>query len=457
MIRRTVLEWRKLHYGDGPDQIPAHIADRIAQAAKASTLGGEDGARIIQHGAKSIRAQQVVGVIAADGCTLEILPKIDGLGDGQSSLSQAAIRKNLVNMLAVVLDLEIASGRITELGWQNENLLEVLIRLFCDKLFDAVHRGMPRRYIPYEADLPMLRGRLDVMRQFSTLAASPQRLASRFDDLSPDIALNQIMKAAVAKLLRLSRSSENLRKLRELNLAFADISDVPIPALSWETVVLDRTNSRWRELLALARLLLGRRFQTTTTGDGQGFSLLFEMNTLFEEYVGRTLRRALAGTELTVHLQGGRRYCLAELDEDEFATGRERFMTKPDIIIRRLGEPVMIIDTKWKRLAPFIDDPKQGVSQGDVYQMMAYGRLYNCPTLMLLYPHHEGLSKSAGITSRHGIVSSQDTLLTATFDLADLKTSKVQARKLVEPDFQNTYRQDSTLLSDLADHGTVDP
>lgn len=433
MIQRTVLEWRKLHYGDGPDQIPAHIADRIAQAAKASSLGGEDGARIIQHGAKSIRAQQVVGVIAADGCTLEILPKIDGLGDGQSSVSQAAIRKNLVNMLAVVLDLEIASGRITELGWQQDNLLEVLIRLFCNKLFDAVHRGMPRRYIPCEEDLPMLRGRLDVMRQFSTLAASPQKLASRFDDLSPDIALNQIMKAAVIKLLRLSRSAENLRKLRELKLAFADISDVPVPALRWEKVVLDRTNSRWRELLALARLLLGNRFQTTTTGSGQGFSLLFEMNTLFEEYVGRTLRKALAGTDLTVHLQGGRRYCLAELRDDELSTGIERFMTKPDIIIRRLGQPVMIIDTKWKRLAASIDDAKQGVSQSDVYQMMAYGRLYECPRLMLLYPHHDELGQPEGKLNQHRINGSSDILATATIGLSDLRQSAPRLANLVVP------------------------
>ena len=56
-----------------------------------------------------------------------------------------------------------------------------------------------------------LRGRLDVVRQFSTLAASPDRLACRFDELSSDIPLNQIMKAAVAKLLRLSRAPQNQR------------------------------------------------------------------------------------------------------------------------------------------------------------------------------------------------------------------------------------------------------
>ena len=226
MIRRTVLEWRKLNYGAGLDEIPEAAAERLARVAKSSPLGGEDGARILQHGRKALRAQQVVGVLAAEGCTLEILPKIDGLGDGTSAASQAAIRRNLVHMLAVALDLDIASGRIADLGWQRENLLEVLIRLFANKLVEAVHRGMPRRYVSHEEDLPMLRGRLNAMRQFTLLAASPERLASRFDELSPDIALNQIMKAAVAKLLRLSRAAENQRKLRELSFAFAEVADV---------------------------------------------------------------------------------------------------------------------------------------------------------------------------------------------------------------------------------------
>jgi 5-methylcytosine-specific restriction enzyme subunit McrC len=433
MISRTVLEWRKIRYGDGPDEIPEWAADRIAAVARANPLGGEEGTRILQHGRNALRAQQVVGVIAAEDCTLEILPKIDGLGDGNSAASQAQIRRNLVHMLAVALDLDIAAGQMARLGWQDESLLEVLIRLFCDKLFEAVHLGLPRRYVAMEEDIPTLRGRLDVIRQFSILAASPDRLACRFDELSSDIALNQIMKAAVARLLQLSRSPRNQRRLRELSFAFADVSDVLVQSLRWNSVILDRTNARWKDLLELARLLLGERFQTTTSGRGKGFSLLFEMNTLFEEFVGRTLRRALVGTGLQVDLQGGRLHCLAELDEDYGPTGRRRFMTKPDIIIRRGPERVMIIDTKWKRLAPSIDDPKQGVGQADVYQMMAYGRIYECPSLMLLYPHHDDLLSVPGAQSRHGVVGSEDTLVAATLDIADLKSAASQAAELIRP------------------------
>ena len=88
-----------------------------------------------------------------------------------------------------------------------------------------------------------MRGRLDVRRQFTVLASSPQRLACRYEELSPDIALNQIMRAALARLSGLARAPENQRRLRELALAFADVAVVSVNRLPWDRVALDRTNS----------------------------------------------------------------------------------------------------------------------------------------------------------------------------------------------------------------------
>lgn len=418
MIARTVLEWGTLRYSDDLDDaggIPAWAADRLSAVAKGFTLGGEGGERILHHGRNAIRAGQVVGVLAADDCTLEILPKID---QAPGRASPEGIRLELVHMLAVVLDLDVAVGSLTPLGWQRQNLLEILIRVFCDKLFAAAHRGLPRRYMGHEEDLPSLRGRLDVVRQFTRLAASPQTLACRFDELSPDTALNRIMKAAVARLLRISRAPENQRRLRELSFAFVDVTDLPVSALRWDDALIDRTNASWQELKRLARLLLGGRFQTTSRGEGHGFALLFEMHALFEEYVARQLSRALRGSAFSVQRQATGRYCLTELDETG-AEGARRFMTTPDIVVRRGREPVLIIDTKWKRLAARVADPNLGVAQGDVYQIMAYGRVHRCPRLMLLYPHHAELGGREGVASRHRVCGDDTELVIATIGMGD--------------------------------------
>jgi 5-methylcytosine-specific restriction enzyme subunit McrC len=94
------------------------------------------------------------------------------------------------------------------------------------------------------------------------------------------------------------------------------------------------------------------------------------------------------------------------------------FQTKPDILVKRGRQVVQVIDTKWKRIVTRIDDKKQGVSQADVYQMMAYGRLYNCPCLTLLYPHHADLLCEEGVQASHRVVGSDHCLKTATVDVA---------------------------------------
>lgn len=423
MIQRTVLEWGSLSYGEGDDSIPEDAAARLMAVARASSLGGSEGGRILNHGRRAITARQVVGVLAAEGVVLEILPKIDVPAAGaQAQLGQ--IRERLVHMLAVALDINIAVGAMTELGWQKHTLLEILIGLFARKLADEVRKGMPRRYLAHADDLAALRGRLNVTRQFTTLIARPDRLACLYDDLSPDILLNQIMKAAVDQLMRVSVSPENQRRLRELAFFYADIRKVPPSSLAWDGLILDRTNSRWRELVELARLLLGDRFQTTSTGNARGFSLTFDMSRLFEAYIARQLKRALTGTDRTVHAQGGRLYCL---EEPETSTGR--FMTKPDILVKRGGSVEMVIDTKWKRIGRVLDDPKRGVSQNDVYQMIAYGQLYDCTDLMLLYPHHTEIGSDLGPLSNHGVVGTDRRLHTGTVMLDG--TCRPQLHELV--------------------------
>lgn len=422
----TVREWDKLAYGEGAGLIPDSHAGRLAALAARSAFAGRGGSGVLEHGRHALRARGVVGILATGDASLEILPKIDVAPGETTDHQNAAIRKRLVHMLAVALDLRIDLGVITDLAWQRETLLEILIRIFCDKLTGALRKGMPRRYVECDEDLATLRGRLDITRQFTHHAVNPSRLACRFDLLSEDIALNRIMKAAVSRLLRLSRSSGNQQRLRELAFVYADIVDVPVPALRWDEVVIDRTNRPWQELFAMARLFLQDRYQTTTGGTGQGTAMLFEMNALFEEYVGRLIVRALAGTGLTVSLQGGRLFCLTAQD-----TERGLFQTKPDILIRRAGMVTHVIDTKWKRISSRIDDPKQGVSQADVYQMMAYAQLYRAPRLTLLYPHHPGLGTEEEVHARHRIAGHPTILETASIDVSNSTDILMRLRRLL--------------------------
>ncbi|SOC11048.1 5-methylcytosine restriction system specificity protein McrC [Rhodobacter maris] len=144
--------------------------------------------------------------------------------------------------------------------------------------------------------------------------------------------------------------------------------------------------------------------------EDEGTALLFEMDALFEQCIGRLIRRAVQGSGHQVALQGGGLYCLED-------AGRGLFRTRPDILIRRAGQVVQVIDTKWKRIAARIDDPKQGVSQADVYQMMAYAQLYRAPRVTRLSPHYKGLAAAEGVQARFTISGYTTVLETASVDV----------------------------------------
>lgn len=424
MTHLCVHEWGRIavHNGTGPAPGRAFTrsqANALLQAARSHPLANRSGTNILGDRYSEIWAQQVVGVIAAPGCSLEILPKIDAA----SGENDETIRTRLVAMLDVALGLKLGDGQALAMARQKETLLDILIRLFADRLLAEARRGLPRAYNAQEEDLAALRGRLDVMRQFTHHAVRPDRLACRFDTLMADTPLLRIMKACVVMLRRHARVGETQRRLDELRFLLAEVSDVPASALPWAHVRIDRTNRRWETLYALAKLFLKREWQRTDhdAGADQGITLLFAMNDLFEAYIAALARRALLGSDLTVHAQGGLRYCLIEEGEG----GKERFQTTPDILIKRNGQVVQVIDTKWKLIGRNPEDAKRGVAQSDVYQMMAYARLYRCREVMLLYPHHTGLGGTP-LDAAYGMIEGDERLRIASINLAAGRQAVVQ-------------------------------
>jgi 5-methylcytosine-specific restriction enzyme subunit McrC len=314
-------------------------------------------------------------------------------------------------MLATASDLSVGYGEISDLDYQSSTLLEIIIGLFATKLTNAVRRGLPRQYNSFEEDLPTLRGRLRVSRQVSELALRPGLFACRYDELSPDTLISQVLKTTVHRLTRVTRSARNSRMLRELGFIYEEVAPAQVSTSTFKNIVLDRTNSRWREVLELAKMLLGGDYQTTTSGAAPGFSLLFNMHELFEAYVAKKLARVATDNGFRVVSQGGHLNCLRD-----HVTGNETFRTMPDIIIWRKNERLAIVDTKWKAVDPASGRPKAGVSQGDVYQMMAYGSLYRCSKLWLLYPDD---GQNFGTFGRHRIINTERDLITAALDISD--------------------------------------
>lgn len=422
----TVHEYHQLTVGDDVNTLFPTVSD--GQAAALLSLRTVHGFDVFKFtGKNKITAQQYVGVVQVGDLTVEVLPKIDGIDD------DAKIRRNLVAMLAAVRDLRISEGDITRVATQRTGILEILIRIFCDKLFEQVHKGILRRYESRSENLNVVRGKIGITEQIRLNSTNPERMFCHFDEFQENIPLNQILKACLRLLARTSLDSSNQRKINELLLVLDTVTDIPQSALPWHQVNFDRTTNRFEPIYKLAELFLRSTPPDISGGRAQGFSLFFEMNTLFEEYIGRIAKRTFQKEGVNIILQGPRRY-LAVTEK----TQRKVFALKPDIVAIKDTAPVWIMDTKWKALS--LEETKEGVAQSDMYQMYAYAQRYNCPDVMLLYPHHSNLGDKPGMRAIYVLGNAKESnadsstrkITVGTVDLADLSTIPGQLRQLVD-------------------------
>ena len=100
------------------------------------------------------------------------------------------------------------------------------------------------------------------------------------------------------------------------------------------------------------------------------------MEEVFEDFVTASVRRH--PRRFTVRAQGP----IRSLAKD--CSGNDAFRLKPDVVLMEHGQVRFVLDAKWKRLDR--DAANHGVSQGDAYQLFAYGKRYGCRRVVMVFP-----------------------------------------------------------------------
>jgi len=313
---------------------------------------------------KVLQAQNHVGVIQTrDGTTIEILPKIRNAGE-------AASRAILIRMLKTLRNSPFKSLHKAHLKTAKLPLFEIFVTMFLEELALLVRRGIRSDYLAREDNLPYLKGKLKLREQIRHNRIHKERFFVRYDEYNSDRVENRLIKSTLHFLYKKSRSSRNQQRIREFLFVFDAVSPSRDPKTDLAGTKNDRQMRDYEQVLRWCRtFLLGESF-SPYRGRSVAFALLFDMNRLFESYVGHYLQRR----GFQVRLQD-RRHHLA------YQKGQGRFQLKPDIVI---VDKNIIADTKWKIISP--DKPHQGVAQADMYQLHAYGTKYRSKSMYLIYP-----------------------------------------------------------------------
>lgn len=327
-----------------------------------------------------MRTTAWVGVVQVPGLQLEVLPKIDAKASW-GGVERVEARRNLLHMLAVGGSVPVRTRDMARLVSRPAPLSETLIALFAERLKEELLRGPERTYVPKEENLKAFKGKLMVAEQVRMNAAHRERFACRFDEFSEDTRMNRIFRATCQTLLSQTRTAGTQEALKHCLLLLEGTSDASVQDADFDAVAVTRQNRRFEDALRFSRLVLAGRSPAPEGGRHMSFSLLFDMNRVFERFVAAVLKRHVAPLvgAIEVHPQAAhRRRHLFESD------GRGVLQLAPDILVEGFGKR-LVMDTKWKVLSR-TNRAHGGVGDGDLYQLHAYTHRYGCDASVLLYP-----------------------------------------------------------------------
>ena len=336
---------------------------------------------------KFIQAQNYVGVIQTkDGTTIEILPKISQLKDDENTednpkpkTKEDKAKEILIKMLKTLKDSPFKHFNMANLKSSKMPLLEIFITMFLEELANLVRKGIKSDYITKEENLKFLKGKLKINEQIKQNYIHKERFFVEFQEFLSDRVENRLIKTTLQYLYKKSKLNHNQQRIREFLFVFDDISTCKDVKNDFSKVKLNRQMKDYEQVLLWCKTFLLENSFSPYKGNDVAFALLFDMNLLFESYVGDYLKKK----GLHVSLQDKTHHLVYE-------NGSGRFRLKPDIVIKDESE-LLIADTKWKILSE--DKTNDGINQGDMYQLYAYGTKYKeCTKMYLIYPKDNEIS-----------------------------------------------------------------
>ena len=364
----TVYEYATLRIGepceaqkDGPVFTNAHFKTLDDVAKQGGDIYYQMRNRQVRFGGK-------VGLLHFGTFQIEVLPKADALPEAADA---RVWRRRLFAMMRRAG--YFSADHVPDAqARQSDTMLDLLLGQYLAELEQYLQRGLIKRYVEREGNLPALRGRLLFSKQIQQNLVHAERFYTAHTRYERDHALNQVLWAALAAVPKLAVSIGIASAARRLLLSFPEVTPPARPLELLARLRHDRKSEPYRSVLRLARYILEGLHPDTRSGPRLVFSLMLDMDRLWEAWLRAELRQIWHNKNVTV----GRSRSVFYRGED-YAVAAES-----DITLTRAGEsePFAILDAKWKL------PPNNRPNEHDLRQVFAYQHRFGGKISALVYP-----------------------------------------------------------------------
>ena len=336
--------------------------------------------------------QNFVGTIVLDDIQIEILPKIP--------LVENNIEAEKIRFLEILQSIDYFKEKIfsnSKIEIIDTSILELFIHLFIEEVEKIVKKGLIYKYVDKNENLNVFKGKLDINSHIKYNFSHKERFFMKFDEFSVNSLENIIIKLTIQKLKKISINPKNKESLNKIGYYFENISILESSIENLKYLTFDRMNVYYRNAIQWAKIFLNNQSSSIfSTNNGEMPSILFPMETIFENYIANKLVNIIqekSYNQLTIKIQDNSCSIFSSISLNNIKVDNNILRIRPDIVIKNKNtKEIFILDTKWKILNKL--DDKFKISTEDIYQMLAYVKTYNdrnknnytCKKAYLIYP-----------------------------------------------------------------------
>jgi len=328
------------------------------------------------HKSNELKSNKYVGVIHYGDNKINLLPKIFFDAEKAYSANEVnQIQNHILWWLSYCRKIKFPNYQ-SSLGSAKSDFFEVLIYLFSKYTRELLNSSIYQEYEEINKELSFIKGRLNINQYINENLSKGRwhKLNCTYDAFVFDNEFNRIIKHVTTLLFRVTASQDNKKNLREILFILDEVSDETATAEQCSRISFNPMFGEFETVRDYCQLFLANSISFDYKNDLKLFAFLLPMEYVFEDFIFGFIDKEIES--ISAKAQRSNTY----LDETK------TFNLKPDLWLKT-NEKSLIADTKYKIIYSNESDPKKGISQSDIYQMLAYAVRFKVDEIILFYPN----------------------------------------------------------------------
>ncbi len=334
----------------------------------------------LQFDDNNVRANNYIGFIQHENEMIEIYPKVfKGLECPDKNL----MLKHIFYWFSYCRKWKFPFNRANVDNHDIESFPELIIYLIANQFLDTISSHPFMQYQAVEDRVTTPRGSINFNRYLnrSMVTGNYHQVEVDHEPFLYDNKVNRIIKYCARLLLNQTRFAENQRLLQEIVFVLDEVEDTPVTLAEVNSVKLNPFFDDYTLLMDMSKNIITQQIYSHNSYDFSQWCLLFPMEYIFEDFLAGFLETHFSD-QWKVEYQKSNAYLAS--NPDAFQMQHDIFLTSRGIEKRKI-----IIDTKYKLRDYSSGDPKKGVAQPDLYQVVSYAFRRGCGEVILIYPNKD--------------------------------------------------------------------